>query len=162
MIAAIPVTDTLSQAFDQALGLVFRQVRGRPGPRPFARSIVGAADAVDRLHRRYAKLPAVHCLNNLSVVLWAALSHPKNFSAAIGEAVSAGWDTDCNGATVGGMLGLSGVEIPDHWTRPWSGNVATGLVGGGTITVDELAERTFAAAQKVRDTAARYRRSVVS
>ena len=158
MIAAIPVTESLGQAFDRALGLV----PGKSGvaqAASFARSIVGTADAVDRLHERYAKLPAVHSLNNLSVVIWATLTHPTDFSAAIGEAVSAGWDTDCNGATVGGMLGLAGVEIPEHWTQPWNGNLATGLVGGGTIHVDELSARTLLAAQKVRETAGRRRKS---
>ncbi len=161
MIAAIPVTDTLSQAFDRALGLVSGK-SGVAQAASFARSIVGSADAVDRLHQRYAKLPAVHALNNLSVVVWAVLAHPRDFSAAVGEAVSAGWDTDCNGATVGGMLGLAGVEIPRHWTEPWNGSVTTGLVGGGVVSIDELSTRTLAAAEKVRRSAARRQRTAAN
>ena len=67
-----------------------------------------AAEAVERLHREYAGLPPVHTLNNLALVVWALLSAEDDFSAAIGEAVAAGWDTDCNGATVGGLFGLTG------------------------------------------------------
>ena len=47
------------------------------------------------------------------------LSFQDSFDEAVGEAVSAGWDTDCNGATVGGLFGLANGEIPSKlW---WKG-----------------------------------------
>ena len=46
-----------------------------------------------------------------------------------GEVVAAGLDTDCNGATVGGLWGLRGDPIPRAWTDPWRGRVAVTLAG---------------------------------
>lgn len=41
-------------------------------------------------------------------------SHFDDFGAAIGNAV--GLDTDCNGATLGGLRGIQGDAILTHWT----------------------------------------------
>jgi hypothetical protein len=71
---------------------------------------------VDRLHENYETMSPVHALNNLALVIWALCSANGDFGAAIGDAVAAGWDTDCNGATVGGLFGLSGALIPEAWS----------------------------------------------
>ncbi len=112
-------------------------------------SLVGAADAVERLHKRYAGLSPVHTLNNLALVVWALLSGADDYSAAVGEAVAAGWDTDCNGATVGGLWGLTGRPIPDHWTAPWRGRVAVTLAGVSELGLEELVERTAVVAERL-------------
>ena len=52
-----------------------------------------ADDAVAQLQARYEGMSPVHTVNNLALVVWALLSHPDDFGAAIGEAVAAGWDT---------------------------------------------------------------------
>ena len=70
------------------------------------------------LHRRTPDMSPVHTLNNLALVVWALCSANGDFGTAIGDAVAAGWDTDCNGATVGGLFGLTGAPIPESWTRP--------------------------------------------
>ncbi|MEN8158737.1 MAG: ADP-ribosylglycohydrolase family protein, partial [Myxococcota bacterium] len=69
-----------------------------------------------------------------------------DFGAAVGEAVAAGWDTDCNGATAGGLFGLS-AGIPDAWTQPWQGRVGVSLAGYGELGLDELVGRTVAVAR---------------
>ena len=66
------------------------------------------------------------------------------------EAVAAGWDTDCNGATVGALWGLSGRALPPHWTRPWNGRVEVTLAGMGEVALDELVERTLRVADTLR------------
>jgi ADP-ribosylglycohydrolase len=91
----------------------------------------------------------VHTVNNLALVVWALVSGWSDFGRAIGDAVSAGWDTDCNGATVGGLWGLSGRTLPRHWTAPWRGRVATTLAGVGELTLDELVGRTVAVAERL-------------
>ena len=67
----------------------------------------------------------------------------------MGEAVAAGWDTDCNGATVGGLWGLSGRPIPAHWTAPWQERVAVTLAGVGELALDDLVDRTVAVAERL-------------
>ncbi len=112
----------------------------------FACSLVGVPEAVDQIHGRYSDLSPVHTVNNLAIVVWALLTYEDDYSAAIGEAVSAGWDTDCNGATVGGLWGLTGRAIPEHWTSPWQGRVAVTLAGIGELNLEDLVTRTVAVA----------------
>ena len=88
-------------------------------------------------------------MNNLALVVWALCSHPKDFGAAIGDVVAAGWDTDCNGATVGGLWGLQGQAIPEAWTSPWQGRVRTQLSGIGEHALDDLVERTLAVIERI-------------
>ena len=106
------------------------------------RSLINSADAVDQLHDYYEHLSPVHTLNNLSLVVWAVCSSNGDFSRAIGDTVAAGWDTDCNGATVGGLLGLAGLDIPESWTSPWQGRVGLSLAGYSELSLDELVTRT--------------------
>ena len=47
-----------------------------------------------------------------------------------------GHDTDCNGATVGGLWGLQGGEIPRAWTDRWNGRVGLSLAGHDEVTLD--------------------------
>ena len=93
----------------------------------------------------------MHTLNNLALVVWALLSGAEDFSAAIGDVVAAGWDTDCNGATVGGLWGLSGRPIPAHWTSPWRERIAVTLAGVGELSLDALVKRTVAIAERLAD-----------
>jgi len=91
----------------------------------------------------------VHTLNNLAVVVWALCSSGGDFGVAVGNAVTAGWDTDCNGATVGGLMGLAGAPIDEHWTRPWRGRIGTNLAGVGETTIDDVVARTLAVAERL-------------
>ena len=85
-------------------------------------------------------------------MVWALLRHRDDYGAAIGEVVTAGLDTDCNGATVGGLWGLQGHPIPEAWTRPWNERVAFGLAGIDEIALGELVERTVAVAVQLAET----------
>jgi ADP-ribosylglycohydrolase len=91
-------------------------------------------------------LSPVHTLNNLALVVWALCAADGDFGTAIGDAVAAGWDTDCNGATVGGLFGLTGRPIPEAWTRPWSGRIGVSLAGFAELELDDVVARTVAVA----------------
>ena len=90
----------------------------------------------------------VHSLNNLSVVVWSFLSFQDSFDEAIGETICCGWDTDCTGATVGGLLGLDKGSIPSLWTEPWQGRVNTSIAGVGELALNDLVDRTEALVKK--------------
>ncbi len=94
-------------------------------------------------------MPPVHSVNNLALVVWALLSAGEEFGAAIGNAVAAGWDTDSNGATVGGLFGLSGEPIPEQWTRPWNGRIGVQLAGQSELAVGDLVARTMTVARSI-------------
>lgn len=144
--AAIPAETTLDAAIDAALTTIPADSRCADAV-ALGRELTGAPDAVALLHARYDDLSPVHTVNNLALVVWALTTGWDDFSQAIGDAVAAGWDTDCNGATVGGLWGLQGHAIPEHWTRPWQGRVAVTLAGMDELPLDELVERTVRVAE---------------
>ncbi len=146
--AAIPATASLEDAIDTASEEVPEGTEAS-GAITFARSLVGVADAVDQIHDRYEGLSPVHTVNNLAIVVWALMTYEDNDSAAVGEAVAAGWDTDSNGATVGGLWGMMGKPIPEHWTAPWQGRVAVTLAGMDELNLDDLVDRTVAVAERL-------------
>ena len=117
--------------------------------------LAGDVDGGAAIRSRYEGLSPVHTLNNLAIVVWALFSHLDDFGEAIGEAVGAGLDTDCNGATVGGLWGIQGDAIPTRWTAPWQGRVALSLAGHDEVTLASLVERTTRVAATIADTRAR-------
>lgn len=146
--ASIPATADLDVAIDTALDHIPTGCDTAAAVR-FGRSLAGAADAIGRLHAEYDGLSPVHTLNNLALVVWALCSAPNDFSAAIGDAVAAGWDTDCNGATVGGLFGLSGQAIPESWTQPWAGRIGVSLAGYSELRLDDVVARTVSVAKNI-------------
>jgi ADP-ribosylglycohydrolase len=115
----------------------------------FGRSLAGRADGGAAIRERYAALSPVHTINNLAIVVWALYSHLDDFGAAIGEAVAAGLDTDCNGATVGALWALQGGDVPASWTAPWNARVGLSLAGHEEIALGALVERTAAVARRL-------------
>jgi len=146
--AAIPVTVDIHEAVQIAL----QHIPENSGAAYAARlglDLAAADNAVEQLHAEFAGMSPVHTLNNLAVVVWALSSAKEDFSAAIGNAVTAGWDTDCNGATVGGLFGLTGLPIPVHWTMPWAGRIGVNLAGEHELSLDELVARTVDVARNL-------------
>lgn len=144
--ASIPVACDLDEAMRMALHEIPPTSRAADAVM-LGLDLCNADDAVEQMHDHYGDLPPVHALNNLSVVVWALCSSNGDFSKAIGNAVTAGWDTDCNGATTGGLFGLTGQPIPAHWTQPWHGRIGVDLAGIGELNVDDLVQRTIAVAR---------------
>ena len=138
--AAIPATGCLDEAIDAALAELPPDSGAAEAVR-LGRALAGKSDAVTQLHEHYEGLSPIHTLNNLALVVWALCSSRGDFAA--------GWDTDCNGATVGGLFGLTGAPIPEGWTRPWAGRVGLGLAGHDELGLDELVERTVAVARQL-------------
>jgi len=146
--AAIPASNSISEAIEVASAEV-PETSAAAEAISFGSSLVGKPDAVDQLHERYRDLPPVHTLNNLALVVWGLLSGADDYSAAIGDVVAGGWDTDCNGATVGGLWGLKGKAIPSSWTAPWQERVAVTIAGVGELKLDALVDRTVMVAQQL-------------
>ncbi len=146
--AAIPMTDSMESAIESALAEIPADSDTAAAVR-YGRALSGSDDPVASLHSEYAGMSPVHTLNNLALVVWALCSTEGDFGAAIGNAVAAGWDTDCNGATVGGLVGLSGVPVPAEWTRPWNGRIGVDLAGIGELRLDDVTDRTVAVARSL-------------
>ncbi len=147
--ATIPTVPTLDAAIHAALEYVPVGSEAAAAVR-FGQSLPGSSNAVERLHKKYTGMSPVHTPHNLALVVWALCSARDNFGAAVGDAVTAGWDTDCNGATVGGLFGLTGAEIPGSWTQPWQGRIGVGLAGIAELELNDVAARTVEIAQSIR------------
>ncbi len=146
--AAIPVSHDLSAAVEACLDLI-------PSGSACAEAIRLGLDQAEHgegpaeIHRRYDGMSPVHTVNNLALVVWGLVAGADDFGVAVGDTVSAGWDTDCNGATVGGLWGLTGRQIPAQWTDPWNGRVGVNLAGVGELALDDLVERTALVAEQL-------------
>ena len=59
--------------------------------------------------------------------------------------VETGFDTDCNGATVGSVLGMArGIESIDTvWTDPINDTLQTSIFGVGTVKISDRVKLTF-------------------
>ena len=101
--------------------------------------------AREALEVRHGALSPVHTINNAAVVAAALLWGEGDFTRTLGLAVAGGWDTDCNGATAGSVLGAAhgAAALPEHWTVPLDDRVATALAGVGDLRISALARRTL-------------------
>jgi len=110
---------------------------------------LGYDEAVARIHERWdERLPHHWCHTNSNTMICAAalLWGEGDFGRSICRAVQAGFDTDCNGATVGSILGmmLGAGRIPSSWTQRLNNTLKTSLVGRETVDIEEIARETFA------------------
>lgn len=103
---------------------------------------------LDRLYRRYGHYHWVHAINNAALVSAALLYGAGDFERSICLAVMGGWDTDCNGATVGSIVGTMGARIPEKWSEPLNNRVRSSLSGFDFSSIDDLARRTVAQVPK--------------
>ena len=137
--ALIPVSSSREEAVEAALDLIDKNSLAYEAVE-VAKKFVN--QSASNLHDHYGDMSPVHSLNNLAVVIWAFLSFQDSFDEAIGETICCGWDTDCTGATVGGLIGLDKGSIPKSWTDPWQGRVNTAIAGVGELKLEDLVERT--------------------
>ena len=74
-----------------------------------------------------------------------------DFEKSICMAVQAGLDTDCNGATVGSIMGMiiGANKVPQRWSSKINNTLHTSLNGNNVLKIDELAQRTFNVYKKI-------------
>ncbi len=104
-----------------------------------------------RVNAAYGHYHMVHTINNAACVALALLHARGDFERAISIAVMCGWDTDCNGATVGSIVGamLGARALPDKWVAPLNDTLHGAVQGFETSRISDLAGRTLAQAERV-------------
>ncbi len=101
------------------------------------------------LHRRYQEdgEPAdwSSIFPNAEIVVAALLYGGGDFGDSLCVAAQAAFDTDCNTAIVGSILGMKLGEggIPAKWRAPSEKLIDSGVLGIGRVSVEEMAERTL-------------------
>ncbi len=86
-----------------------------------------------------------HTISNAMIVTAALLYGGGDFGKSICCAVGMAFDTDCNGATVGSILGMMKTVdgIDECWKKPINGKIHTSLFGAETIDIEKAVEKTL-------------------
>lgn len=97
------------------------------------------------LHTAYGGYHWVHAVPDAALPA-AALTHADgDYTGSVCKAVSAGPDTDSNGAPAGSIAGLlagSPTALPERWTAPLKNRLATSVAGFDDVGSDTLARLT--------------------
>ena len=110
---------------------------------------ISQKDCFAGIHHRYDEYTTYgwcHTISNAMVVVAALLYGNGDFGKSICMAVETGFDTDCNGATVGSILGMvKGIGgIDEVWTNPINDTLHTSIFGVGTTKISDRVKQTLA------------------
>ncbi len=108
-------------------------------------------ELVSRIWDAFNHYHPVHTNNNAALCAAALIHAQGDFEKGITTAVLGGWDTDCNGATVGSILGasLGASRLPASWTDPLHDKLYAEVTGFHPIAISECANRSYAIHQKL-------------
>ncbi len=109
---------------------------------------ISQEDCFAEIHNRYNEYTShgwCHTISNAMIVVASLLYGKGDYGKSICMSVQMGFDTDCNGATVGSILGLAfGTKCIDEvWTKPINNKLHTSIFGVGTIKITDAVETTM-------------------
>jgi ADP-ribosylglycohydrolase len=150
MLAAAAVTDDIEMVIMAGLAEIPGNSRLADGVLrvlSWKKGSVGWDTAIDRIHQEFNEENPhhwCHTIPNAMIVAAGLLYGEADFEKSIGIAVTAAFDTDCNGATVGSIMGMiqGANDLPGKWTDPLNNLIKSGVDGYGLVKISELAERT--------------------
>lgn len=118
-----------------------------------ARTAQSQLELVERIWEAFKHYHPVHTNNNAALVAAALIFAKGDFEKAITTAVLGGWDTDCNGATVGSIMGamMGAAALPQKWIVPLHDTLFAEVIGFHPIAISECARRSQAVFQKIRN-----------
>jgi len=113
------------------------------------------AETVQYIHQHWDETRAhhwCHSIVNAQIVAVGLLYGEGDYEKAITRTVLACFDTDCNGATVGSIMGmmLGAKALPKKWTEVMNDTIHTDLTGYHTTNISTLAEEMFQIHQSMR------------
>ncbi len=105
----------------------------------------------DEIDQAYGGLQGCHVVTNAAIVVLGLLAGAEDFTAGLGVSIMPGYDTDCNGATVGSILGVraGAAGLPEHWIAPLADRVASALGSVQSARISDLAQRTLDVASRL-------------
>ena len=86
-----------------------------------------------------------HTIPNAMIVVATLLYGGGDYSKSICMAVQAAFDTDCNAATVGSILGMAygSAIIDEYWRKPIADKIHTSIFGVGTVQISDCVKQTM-------------------
>ena len=105
-------------------------------------------NAIDKIHNIYDENSLnhfCHTFPNAMVVCLSLLYGEIDFEKSIGLVIMSAFDTDCNAATTGSILGmmLGARALPGKWISPLNDRMETTIGSMGIIQISKLARRTI-------------------
>lgn len=105
------------------------------------------------LHKRWNEQSShdwCHTISNAEIVAACLLYGKKDYARSVGMAVEQGFDTDCNGATVGSILGvmLGGEALPEEFTGRVCDTLCSNISGYSCVSITDMAKKTLALMKK--------------
>lgn len=133
-LSEIPAKSRLSEAIHEVMGWYDQGV--------------DFEDAISRIHSRWDENKGhhwCHTISNAQIVALGLLWGEYDFEKSICRAVQACFDTDCNGATVGSIVGmvLGAKNLPEKWIKPLNNTLDTGIAGYNRVKIDEVAKEGY-------------------
>ncbi len=159
---AAMIAESLVSSYGNIHGVIERALRVVPANSRFAEMVRTVTDwcnaddawetTRDRVEAEYGHYNWVHTINNAALVLLGILHSKGDFGRAISIAVMGGWDTDCNGATAGSVMGtLVGADgIDAKWTGRFNDTLYSAIDGYNVNSISDLATQTVDLAIQLR------------
>ncbi|MEM2129590.1 MAG: ADP-ribosylglycohydrolase family protein [Candidatus Bathyarchaeia archaeon] len=156
MISAAFVTDDIEEIIDFGLSEIPQKSRLYEAMKnvvAWSKKYDDWRGAWQKIFDEYGHYHGVHTINNAALVLLGLLYGKGDYEKSITISVMGGWDTDCNGATTGSILGvmLGAKKLPKKWIDPLNNTVESYVVGYNNSKISDLAQRTFILAQQVKN-----------
>lgn len=106
----------------------------------------------NEINARYGHYHGVHTINNAALVVMGLFYGASDYQSGIVVAVRGGWDTDCNGATVGSLLGakFGARELPQKWIGVLNDRLFSSVRDCNDNKISDLAARTHEVARKLK------------
>jgi ADP-ribosylglycohydrolase len=145
MISAAACTGDLHEAIEVGLSEIPADCRLAQAVRTvtgWARCNRNWMDTLDAIHTTFGHYHAVHTINNAALVMMGLCHGKLDLGRTICMTVMGGWDTDCNGATAGSVVGaLVGADaLPARWIRPLHNHLRSIVVGYDHLAITEVAD----------------------
>lgn len=154
MLAATFSTSDIAEIIDIGLSEIPANCRLAEAVRDtlaWCRTWSGWEEVWDRINQRYGHYHGVHTINNAALVVMGLMFGADDYQKGIVVAVRGGWDTDCNGATVGSILGarFGASELPAKWTGVLNDRLLSSVRDCNDNRISELAQRTHRIAMQM-------------
>ena len=109
---------------------------------------VSKEECFKAIHEKYDEYTShawCHTISNAMIVAASLLYGRGDYGKSICMSVEAGFDTDCNGATVGSILGMAnGIKsIPEYWVKPIKDTLHTSIFGINTVKISDRVKLTL-------------------
>ena len=158
MIAAAPFEKTIADVIRAGLSEVPRTSRLHrdvSAVLAWRAAGVGYDEAVARIHTQWNQKIGhhwCHTNSNAMIVTAGLLWGDEDFGKTISRAVQPCFDTDCNGATAGSVLGmrLGAKALPRQWTGRLHDKLETSLMGHNVVKISQIARETLGVYEKIK------------